>query len=64
MMNPVRLHGLTAPRLSRDKVQIYYGQHIAAGPVGDPEWLEAERVGGTWRIANAIYPAQTTSERR
>ena len=49
--------------ISRDKVEIYYGQHIGAGPVGDPQWLEAERVGETWRIANAIYPAQTTSGR-
>jgi hypothetical protein len=50
--------------LSRDQVEIYYGPHIAAGPIGDVEWLQAKRIRGKWQIENAVYPAEPSLERQ
>jgi|ERR1051326_4023629 hypothetical protein len=48
--------------VDRDRVKIYYGPHVGAGPIGDVQWLEAKRIHDNWQIADAIYPAEPSVE--
>jgi len=50
--------------VSRDRVKVYYGPHIAAGPIGDVEWLDAKRVDNKWQIVDAIYPGEPSVDRQ
>ena len=38
--------------VSANKVQVYFGEHLGAGPLGIATRLEAERTRGAWRITH------------
>jgi hypothetical protein len=38
--------------VSQNKVQVYFGEHLHAGPVGPEQYLELERTHASWRITH------------
>lgn len=39
---------------SPNKVQVYFGEHLHAGPVGAAQYLELQRTRTSWRITGNI----------